>query len=288
MAIDVGILFVMTTIVSWGTADFFAKKAIDKTGYLLSLVISQLVALGPIFIYAFLFSKIPPLTTSLVLTAIACGVLGIIGYFYMYKGFQKGNISVVSPISSSWALITTLVALLIFKETLMPLQIAGVVVVFVGIFLASTKLQELKQSIKQGRSNGVLEGLITMITWGIAFALIKPLAFFAGPIVALLFMRSVMFLSLFSWAAIKKSRISFPTKAIFLFLAIAGLLDAVGFAAFNISVTTEFVSLVSPAVATYPAVTVILAYFFLKERVSFNQKIGIVAILAGLVLVALI
>ena len=42
-----------------------------------------------------------------------------------------------------------------------------------------------------------------------------------------------------------------------------------------------------PIAATYPAVTIMLAYFFLKEKIVTNQKIGIIAILAGIALVAL-
>jgi drug/metabolite transporter (DMT)-like permease len=92
---------------------------------------------------------------------------------------------------------------------------------------------------------------------------------------------------LFSWVGLTKTKISLPTKLIFLFLIVAGLLDFLGFLTFNFSVTTAFVSIVGPVSATYPAVTVVLAYFFLKERVADNQKIGIAAILIGLALISL-
>jgi drug/metabolite transporter (DMT)-like permease len=40
-------------------------------------------------------------------------------------------------------------------------------------------------------------------------------------------------------------------------------------------------------VATAPAITIALAYIFLKERVVRNQKLGIIAILVGLILISL-
>jgi uncharacterized membrane protein len=46
--------------------------------------------------------------------------------------------------------------------------------------------------------------------------------------------------------------------------------------------------MVGPIAATAPAVTVLLAYFFLQEKVVTNQKIGIIAILIGLVLISLV
>ena len=61
-----------------------------------------------------------------------------------------------------------------------------------------------------------------------------------------------------------------------------------GFTTFNLSLNTQFVSIVGPIAATAPAVTIVLAYFFLKERVVSNQKLGIIAILAGLILISLL
>ncbi|MGD0644178.1 MAG: DMT family transporter [Candidatus Bathyarchaeia archaeon] len=287
MTLEIGILFAITTMLSWGLADFFAKKAIDKTGYRASLVINQSVSIVPIFIFAILFFRVPSFTADLVFTILVTGVFGIIGYVFLYRGFQKGNLSVVSPISACWAIITTLLAVFLFKEQLSLIQIIGVIVVFVGVFLASTNLAELKKSIKYWRHNGVMDGLICMIAWGITYALIKPIVAAAGPIMALLLFRAVAISTLFSWAGLTKTKISLPAKMIFLFLIIAGLLDFSGFLTFNFSITTQFVSIVGPIAATYPAVTVVLAYIFLNERVANNQKIGIAAILAGLALISL-
>ena len=287
MILEIGILFAIATMLSWGVADFFAKKAIDKMGYRASLVISHSVTLVPIFIFAILFFRVPSFTADLVFIILVTGVLFFIGYIFLYRGFQKGNLSVVSPISASWAIITTLLAVFLFKEQLTPLQIIGIAVVFVGIFLASANLAELKKSIKHGRHNGVMDGVLSMIAWGITYALIKPIVAAAGPIMALLLVRAVAISALFSWVGLTKTKISLPARLIFLFLIIAGLLDFLGFMTFNFSITTEFVSIVSPIAATYPAVTVMLAYIFLKERVTTNQKIGIAAILTGIALVSL-
>ena len=287
MILEIGILFAITTMLSWGVADFFAKKAIDNTGYRASLIISHSVTLVPIFIFAILFFRVPSFTADLVFIILVTGVLFFIGYIFLYRGFQKGNLSVVSPISASWAIITTLLAVFLFKEQLTPLQIIGIAGVFVGVFLASTNLAELKKSIKHGRHNGVMDGVLSMIAWGITYALIKPIVAAAGPIMTLLLVRVVAISALFSWVGLTKTKISLPARLIFLFLIIAGLLDFLGFMTFNFSITTEFVSIVSPIAATYPAVTVVLAYIFLKERVTTNQKIGIAAILTGIALVSL-
>ncbi len=287
MALALGILFAITAMLSWGTADFFAKKAIDKLGYKISLLLNHLVAFVPLIILAILFFKLPPLTSELVLITISAGILGIIAYIFLYRGFQKGNISVVSPISASWSVITTLLAVLIFKETLMPLQIIGIIAVFIGIFFASTNFAEFKKSIRQGRSSGISDAIISMVAWGITYTLLKPMVTSFGPIISLLFLRIIALTILLSWTKLAPTKFSKPARLIFLFIALSGLLDLLGFAAFNFSVSTDLLSLVGPIAATYPAVTIVLAYFFLKEKIVTNQKIGIIAILAGIALVAL-
>jgi drug/metabolite transporter (DMT)-like permease len=194
---------------------------------------------------------------------------------------------VVSPISASWSVITTVLAVFLFQETLTLLQIAGIITVFIGIFCASTNFAELKKSIHLGRSSGVSDGLISMVAWGITYTLLRPIALSFGPIIALLFLRITAITILFSYTKISKTRISFPTRLIFIFIAAAGLLDLLGFVAFNFSISTAFLSIVGPVAATYPAVTVVLAYFFLKEKIVSNQKIGVIAIIAGLALISL-
>ncbi len=287
MALEIGILLALITMLSWGTADFFAKKAIDKVGYKTSLILNQLVAFGPLVVFAILFFKFPQFSVNLALTTVSAGILGVIGYVFLYRGFQKGNVSVVSPITASWSVITTLLAVFFFQETLLPLQIIGIAAVFIGIFLASTNLAELKKSIREGRSSGISDALISMAAWGIAYTLLRPMSIVFGPIMALLFLRIAALAVLFSWTKITKTKLSTPTRIIFTFIAIAGLLDLAGFLAFNISISTAFLSIVGPVAATYPAVTIVLAYLFIKEKIVDNQKIGIIAILAGLALISL-
>jgi len=284
----IGILYAITAMLSWGVADFLAKKAIDKIGYVKSMMINLSASLGPILICAALFARIQIVSVELVLLVIITAVFSTIGHFYFYKGLEKGNVCVVSPITSSWAVITALLAVVVLKEVLMPFQVAGVMVVFVGIFLVSTDLRELGNKLSHGMSNGASEGIVAMMVWGITFTLAKPLVDIVGPAMTLLFMRGGPFLFVFSWTRIVRTNLTIPSKSILLFLILSGLLDTLGFLAYNFGVTTEFVSIVSPIAATFPAVTIILAYMFLNERVVNSQKLGIVAILAGLVLISLI
>ena len=133
-----------------------------------------------------------------------------------------------------------------------------------------------------------MDALIAMISWGISYALLRPLVAAVGPIVALLFLKLIASATLISWTGATKIKISIPPKLIFLFITTAGILDFLAYTAFNLSLSvTQLVSIVSPIAASAPAVTIVLAYVFLKERLVNNQKLGIIAILAGLILISI-
>jgi len=288
MALDWGIALAVVAMVSWGVADFLAKKAIDQIGYRTSIVINQAIAFIPILFVAALFFKMPSFSALLVGEVVLAGVTGVIGYIFLYRGFGRGNVSVVAPITASWSVITVLLAAVLFAEKLTPLQIAGVVAVFIGVFFASTNVTELKKSIKVGGwAAGATDAAIAMVAWGISYALLKPITSAVGPVIALFLLKIIAVTALFSWTGITKTKISFPAKMIFLFLAVAGLLDFVAYLAFNFSLGTQYVSVASAIVATAPAITIALAYVFLKERIVRNQKLGIIAILVGLILISL-
>jgi len=290
MALGLGIVLAVAAMVSWGVADFLAKKAIDQIGYRTSIIINQAVAFVPILIIAALFFKLPSFSPVLITEIVLAGVTGVIGYIFLYRGFGKGNVSVVAPITASWSVITVLLATLLFAEKLAPLQIVGVVAVFIGVFFASTNFAELKKTIKMSSrwTAGTPDAVVAMIAWGISYVLLKPITSAVGPVMALFLLKILAVAALFSWVSVGKTMVSIPAKITFLLLSVAGVLDFSAFLAFNFSLKTQYVSVVSAIVATAPAVTIGLAYVFLKERIVGNQKIGIIAILAGLILISLI
>lgn len=275
-------------MVSWGVADLLAKKAIDQTNYKTSIVINQAVAFLPILIIFLFFSRLPSFSPLLTAETILAGVTGVIGYIFFYRGFGKGNVSVVAPIASSWSVVTVLLAAFLFAERLTPFQVLGVGAVIIGVFFALTNFGELRKSFKMGGwSAGAGDAVVAMIAWGISYALLKPVTSAVGPVLALFLLKFIAVATLFSWIGVTKVKVSLPAKMIFLLLVVTGVLDFSAYLAFNFSLNTQYVAVSSAIVATAPAVTIGLAYVFLKERIVNSQKLGILAILVGLVLISI-
>ena len=71
-------------------------------------------------------------------------------------------------------------------------------------------------------------------------------------------------------------------------LCLLGVIDVSAFFAWYLGLRVGLVSIVTPIVTSSPAVTVVLAYLFLKERVRSHQRIGILAIISGIVFLSAI
>ena len=78
-----------------------------------------------------------------------------------------------------------------------------------------------------------------------------------------------------------------PRGNVWWLLLAVGILDTAAFVANNAGLSTGQVSVVSVLASLYGAITVLLAWIFLRERLERSQWLGIVLIFIGIVLVSL-
>ncbi len=280
--ISAGILLAFVTMLSWGVADVFAKKAIEKTGELKPLFYGQLIGTVPIMFYAAAFLSIPLISLEILAVGVISGFLAITAYLSFYKGMKKGSLAIVNPITGSYLLVTTLLGMIFFQEILKLHHLIAIVLVFVGAFLASTDLKKIKLII----APGVPEAVFAMLGFGVGLFLIKFVSVATGAIISFLILRIVGLLILLTYSTISRIDIRLPNGNPLGYIILVGVLDAVGQLGYNAAIMREQISLIAPVIAGFPAVTVVLAILFLKERPVFNQKIGIASIIAGLVLIS--
>lgn len=66
-----------------------------------------------------------------------------------------------------------------------------------------------------------------------------------------------------------------------------GLATIVAYISYSIGIEKYLTSLVGPLAAAYPLVTVLLAIMILREKTVFNQKLGMIGVIAGVILLSL-
>ncbi|MGQ9788269.1 MAG: EamA family transporter [Candidatus Hadarchaeaceae archaeon] len=285
MNISAGVLFGLVAMMCWGIADFFAARAIRKAGVLRTLVWAQTVGLLVLITIAFLIGLAVPSFYTLVIILLT-GVLNVVACLSFYRGLHVGKVSIISPVSASWVVVTVILSLVILGETLSQLQTIGVVLTISGVLLASFKSRELLRLRLGSLSAGVQFAVISMLAWGVHYIFIDFLIGELGWFLPVLSVKTVTVLSLLLYSGFANRDLSYP-KSVFPMVVAIGLLEATAFTAYGAGVASQFTAIVAPVAATFPVVTIILARIFFKEMVEVNQRIGIGAVLTGLVLLSI-
>lgn len=289
MALTAGIMVGLAAALCWGVADFLAKTIIDRLGAdgdLKALFWTRLFGLIPVFTLFFSTGAYLGFSVGILPMLLTLGLLNFSAYYAFYRGIKKGEVSIVSPIVSSSALVTVLLGVLFMGEVLDAARLAGVIALLIGVPLISLDLQRLRVARMNGLSAGTPEALIAMLCWGIMWALVGSWGKGLGWLLPIVGIRTTTFLLVSASSAAKGLRLGEGISVALPVLAATGLLDASGYLLSSWAMSTELVSIVAPLSCTFPAITVLLAIRFLKERLAPNQVAGVIATIAGVVLLS--
>ena len=100
------------------------------------------------------------------------------------------------------------------------------------------------------------------------------------------FVKGITVFYLLVYSSPAKKGISFP-KNVALLMIVIGVLEAVAYFSYGAGIASEFTAIVAPIAASFPIITIILARIFFKEVMETNQKIGVVSVLTGLILLSM-
>src|SRR3989344_6565231 len=286
-----GIIAGLLSMLGWGLSDFLGAVFSRKISYLLTIFWMQIAGFSFALIYFFInFSSLTSDITNILKFApilAVCGFLNAAGYLAFFKVFKNGQISLVSPIGGSAILITVIFSLIFLNENPQSNQIMAIILIISGIVLISIDIKELFKIKKLNILPGVKEGLVAMFCWGILIFLLTIPSRTMGWFLTVFISRLFTVLFLFFAIIIKKQEFKVNLRPPFLILLLtAGLLDVISFFAYTIGIRGESVFIVAPIATSYPIITIILAKIFLKEKFVFNQILGIISVIAGLVLVS--
>ena len=276
-------------MLGWGAADFFAKKTVDNIGAIKSLVWAHMfgtslfiiLALGQILLLGHALHL--PDTSGTWLIVAGFGVLQMIVYWLAYEGFGKGQLAVLNPIFASYSGIVALISILFLGEKLGVLNGLALLVLFGGVILLNVDMEGLRS-----RKLNIVPGLKEMIA-AAGLAAIWTLGWdkFIGGKDALtyaLLMYAFMSLAAFCLARLMKVKLGGIPSGLWKFLVLIGAAETLAYLAiswgFSATPLTSIVALVSGA---FSLPTVLLAYIFLKERITTLQAGAICAIVAGII-----
>ena len=268
----------------WGFSGYFDAKASKAIGPLsASLLINGAVALGYAAVYL-LFLRHHHIWDSLgVIYAIGSGMVITIGALAYFKGLAIGPVSLVSPLSASYPLVTTLVALGIFHARPSAIQILAIFLIMGGV-MGATGLIGAKDVRHRAIQRGPLLGLGTAMAWGIGYALAAQAIQRLGWQFASLIEFGAMALAFGLFIPLSMPGHGLTPKILAQgirnkFVLLSGGISLCAALALNIGLSREQSSgaIVATLSACYPVLTVILA------RRSFNEEVGLIPTIGAFV-----
>lgn len=271
-------------MIGWGTSDFFANSASEKVGHFKTLFWSQIA--GLLLIGSLLFTVANfNITPAMLGLTLFCGVMYAIGYIYFYKGFEVGNVSVISATINLQVLFVILISFFIRGQTLSRLQLPAIALLLLGITLVSVKLSDLNKG-KIELLKGVKETITAAIIFGIFYWPINEFIVettdwifvsFLNKLTAIL---TVWFIASFQQKKLSVSR----NKKTFLLLFAVGIFEAFGVLSASFGQAYGDGIIVTPIASALTIVTVALAMIFSKEKINKIQGFGIFLTVCGIIL----
>ena len=271
----------------WGLYDFIGGFFSKRIGNFKTFFWSQLA--GSVFatLLAFVLAinlNIPP---WIVITILVASIFYAAAYLLFFRGFELGNVSIISATMNLWAVFTMLFAFIFFGQRLSTFQFLGVIMILAGVALVSLKWSEIKdQNIKL--LSGIRETVVAALLFGIFWNISEIISEEIGWLSTTLFVKIgiVLFLLLFSLLVNRELGITKTTSNTKILILFAGVLEAAAVASVNWGITIGDVILVSPISSALSIVTILMAVIFLKEKITRLQGAGMVIVITGIILTA--
>ena len=208
--------------------------------------------------------------------ALAGGAVSCVGNVFCYDALSRGGkAATIVPLTALYPLATILLAILLLKERLNRIQLCGVLVSLVAIYLFNVQRE---QGIL---SRWLVYALAPIILWGAAGFLQKlSTNHISGELSTLRFLAAfIPFGVLFILPAPLPAQITAKTWLLVIgqgfFLALCNFAVLLAFA------RQGKASIITPLTALYPVVSVPIAILFLGEKIGGREAIGILLALAS-------
>ncbi len=275
MSADV-LFMVLMAIGLVGSADFFGGIASKQASPFSVAAWSQWAGLPVIVLVAVVYGG--TVSSEDLLLGMVAGLGSAVGVVALYKGFSVSAVGIVAPIASTVAAMLPIVVGIAGGE-----RPESLVAIGLGIGLVSVVLV----GYIPGSGHLSLSGVTHGVASGIGFA-VKVVAYSRTSEESGLTSAVSGRLTSAVAATVVMLVVGAPRRIdrhVWLPTALAGGLAGLGIGFFVAATQRADLILVGMAIALFPAVTVVLAAIFLKERLAASQWVGIVCAVVAVALI---
>ena len=272
------VIFGLTAAASFGAGDFCGGVATRRNNVYSVVAVSQFVGIVLLFGLVLYLREQVPSPGTLVLGGTA-GIFGVIGLMGLYSSLAGGRMGIVAPVTAVVSVVFPIIVGMFIEGMPSTMHIAGLGIAAVAIWLLtrdasgeSLRLSELGVPIIAGLAFGMFFILIDRVC---ASAILWPLV--AARLASISMLLLIMLLS-------RKG--GMPAANQLLVIVLAGIFDTGGNIFFAVAARFGRLDIATILSSLYPASTVVLAWFVLKERLVLRQWAGVIAALVAIGFIA--
>jgi len=280
MVIFLGIL----SALSFGVGDFLARFSSQEVGFKNSLFFMLVV--GSIF-YLLLFSifgdSLAPNAIGLS-NSFLSGILIMFGLLCLYRGLQMGPVSIVAPIVAINPLFVFTIRFALGSEPTLIQWISTLIVISGAVFvsISAESHQESLGLTKKQIKDSVIISFISSVMLALGLVFSQEASNTLNTLETVIYIRFFSLLGIATLILFTKSKI-FLTKKSIPILFFQGILETTGYFCLVYAYAFDKVSIAVVISSGFGLVTVVLARFILKEKISKIQGSGIFLSFLGVV-----
>lgn len=259
------------TIYKWGTAHRVPSTALQFFFHLTAffLVLGAGLLTGSL--------QGPSLAT---LIGLFMGCFNVSGNLLTTQAFARGPASLVSPLVAGNSMIPVLASALLFRESVTPVQWAGILLILSAVVLVQYRPDGGRASGGAGWLGFVIAAMLCYGSVGVLMKTATHLGCRMPDVLVALYAGGTL-------TAAPLLRREWVRPLAVKAGAVAGLLSSLGYACYFYAVNTGIASIVFPVVSLHCLVTMAGGFLLFAERLRRHQLVGLAGALVGLVLTRL-
>lgn len=271
------ILYGIISAASWGAADFIGGVASKRTSPIRVLYLAEIAGFIPFMLLAIILREPVPPAADFLMGAFA-SLLGLIGLIFLYRALAEGQMTIAAPVSALFAALIPV----IFGSFTLGLPSVSTLIGFVLAFLAIWLISQTDSTNWRFSIYDLRLPLLSGFFFGFYFIAIHKatLHAFFWPLTSA---RFAGFVALGLFALISRQP-ALPPRETWTLCILNGVIDIAGNGFYVLSSQTGRIDVAAVLGALYPASTVLLAWIFLKERISWIQALGIALAFIAIIL----
>jgi drug/metabolite transporter (DMT)-like permease len=282
--VSIAVILGLVVAFCFGTSDFLSKGLSGKVGFYRATVYTLAVSGALVLLPALLLGvpRRPSYADAALLGLIA--IATFVAFVFMYRGYQKGNLSIVSPTVNSFPVFSVLISVFVLRVSISPSVLVALTGVILGILLVSTNFSSLRSSRRISLTLGVPEAILAAFFFAVTFSSLgyayETIGYFFPVLAARL---GAAFVGVVLGLALKIDLSPFGGRLLPRLL-LMGVLEAAGILVFSAAVFYSSIAIL-PITTTLMGMGVVFtvgfALVFLKERVEPSYGAGVVVLIAS-------